>query len=154
MRKKTPVTPGGLRKYDHLSPADALVSAWINPGSHPRWDEDRKQELRDGLPLIARHLDRLVEEKKSAKSPVHVVRDAPAACYLIDEDGLVHEMVPQGEFARLQEIAETLSRGHISDEVYDIMTPDEERAGHMYRCAECKEFWPCSVRRVLSGGRG
>lgn len=62
--KKTPVTDNGLRKYDHLPPEEALVRAWTTPGSHPRWNEARKQEVRDGMPLLARALDRLVNERR------------------------------------------------------------------------------------------
>lgn len=101
--KKTPFTAGGLRKYDHMSPEEALVAAWTTAGSHPSWDEARKRELRDGLPLIARHLDRLVEDKKSAKSPVHVSRqEQPTAHYLVEQDGEIKCLVPQAEFLKMQ----------------------------------------------------
>ena len=62
MGMRTPVTPGGLRKYDHLPPAEAAVRAWTTPGTHPEWDYRCKQETREALPLLARALDRLARE--------------------------------------------------------------------------------------------
>ena len=60
--KKTPVTSGGLRKYDNLPPADAALKAWTTAGSHPEWDAACKREVRNLLPLLARALDRLERE--------------------------------------------------------------------------------------------
>ena len=61
-RKRTPVTAAGLRKYDHLPPAEAVLKAWNTAGSHPVWDEARKREMREQLPLVARALDRMAKE--------------------------------------------------------------------------------------------
>ena len=63
-RMRTPVTPGGLRKYDDLPPVEALVKAWTTPGRAPLWNEHAKQVARNAMPLTARALDRLVEEWK------------------------------------------------------------------------------------------
>ena len=63
MSKKTPVTHNGLRKYDHLPPEFAIYMAWTTPGINPQWNAERKQEVRVGMPLLARALDRLVEKR-------------------------------------------------------------------------------------------
>ena len=60
--KKTPVTYNGMRKYDHLPPEIAIYKAWTTPGNEPRWNRRRKQDVYDGMPLLARALDRLAEE--------------------------------------------------------------------------------------------
>lgn len=59
----TPVTAAGLRKYDHLPAGEAVVAAWTTAGSHPEWDEQAKQRVRDLCPLLARALDRMVAEQ-------------------------------------------------------------------------------------------
>jgi len=55
----TPTTPSGLRKYDHLPPAEAARRAWTTAGNHPEWDAACKDEVRNLLPLLARALDRM-----------------------------------------------------------------------------------------------
>lgn len=42
-------------------------------------------------------------------------------------------------------------RLHMSSEVDDIVTPDEERASTAYRCLGCAETWPCPTIRALDG---
>lgn len=61
--RKTPVTPAGLRKYDDLPAALAVVRAWTNPGNEPGWDSRCKREARAALPVLARALDRLAVER-------------------------------------------------------------------------------------------
>ena len=61
-RVETPVTPQGLRKFDHLSPEEAAVEAWVSLGSNPKWGLESKQLVRDAMPLLARALDRMVEK--------------------------------------------------------------------------------------------
>lgn len=56
---KTPVTCGGLRKYDHLSAIDAIAKSWNESGSNPEWHEDMQDIVRKAMPLLARSLDRL-----------------------------------------------------------------------------------------------
>lgn len=60
--RRTPVTPAGLRKYDHLPAAEAVVSAWATPGRVPGWDVEVAREIRAAAPLLARALDRLAAE--------------------------------------------------------------------------------------------
>lgn len=60
--KKTPVTAQGLKKYDHLPAAEAILAAWTTPGSHPDWNEACKDEVRNLMPLLARAMDRAVLE--------------------------------------------------------------------------------------------
>lgn len=62
-RVSTPVTFGGLRKYDDLPPADAAAKAWATAGSHPGWDADAKATVEALCPVLARALDRLVAEQ-------------------------------------------------------------------------------------------
>lgn len=60
--RRTPVTPAGLRMYDHLPAAEAVVSAWVTPGRVPGWDVEVAREIRAAAPLLARALDRLAAE--------------------------------------------------------------------------------------------
>ncbi len=56
---KTPTTPEGLKKFDHLMPMDAILLAWHDPGSNPEWHAAAKKQVADSMPLLARALDRL-----------------------------------------------------------------------------------------------
>ena len=60
----TPVTPRGLRKFDHLPPCEAVIAAWTSTGSNPRWGEAAIAETRAAMPLLARALDRLVQQQE------------------------------------------------------------------------------------------
>ena len=60
----TPVTPRGLRKFDHLPPAEAVTAAWTSAGSNPSWGEATIAETRAAMPLLARALDRLVQQQE------------------------------------------------------------------------------------------
>ena len=66
----TPVTPRGLRKFDHLPPAEAVIAAWTSTGSNPSWGEAAIAETRAAMPLLARALDRLVQQQ-SSPTPHH-----------------------------------------------------------------------------------
>lgn len=61
---KTPTTPNGLKMYDHLDAAEAVVKAWTIQGNYPYWHAKQKRELRVSMPLLARALDRLVVTHK------------------------------------------------------------------------------------------
>jgi len=60
----TPRTARGLTKFDGLPPEEALARAWSQPGSHPRWHRLTQQVVRDCMPLVARALDRLAEQRR------------------------------------------------------------------------------------------
>ena len=60
----TPVTPRGLRKFDHLPPAEAVIAAWTSAGSNPSWGEAAIAETRAAMPLLARALDRMVRQQQ------------------------------------------------------------------------------------------
>lgn len=66
---KTPVTRAGLKQYDHLSPEDAVLKAWTDPGTNPGWHYAMKRDLHKSMPLLARALDRLAESQIVAKPP-------------------------------------------------------------------------------------
>lgn len=55
----TPVTQSGIEMYDHLTPAEAVLAAWSNPGSSPEWHERTQAIVRANMPVMARALDRL-----------------------------------------------------------------------------------------------
>jgi hypothetical protein len=57
---RTPTTWGGLAVFDHLPPASAVAQAWTNPGIRPRYHAVMTRAVRDGMPVLARNLDRLV----------------------------------------------------------------------------------------------
>ena len=60
----TPVTPRGLRKFDHLPPCEAVIAAWTSVGSNPSWGSDAIAETRAAMPLLARALDRMVRQQQ------------------------------------------------------------------------------------------
>jgi hypothetical protein len=55
----TPVTPAGLRQYDHMVPIDAVMAAWFIAGDNPVWHHRMQRRVRKSMPLLARALDRL-----------------------------------------------------------------------------------------------
>jgi len=55
---KTPTTPEGLKKFDHLMPMDAILLAWNDPGSNPEWHAAAQKQVADVMPLLARALNR------------------------------------------------------------------------------------------------
>jgi hypothetical protein len=57
---KTPAA--NLEKYDHLDAADAVINAWLDPGDNPVWHRVMQKELHETMPLLARAIERLVEE--------------------------------------------------------------------------------------------
>ena len=63
----THVTPRGLRKFDHLPPAEAVIAAWTSTGSNPSWGEAAITETRAAMPLLARALDRMVRQQQEEK---------------------------------------------------------------------------------------
>lgn len=54
----------GLRQYDDLSAAEAVARAWGDPGRYPTWHHRMQQIVRKQMPVLARALDRIVEETK------------------------------------------------------------------------------------------
>lgn len=64
----TPVTPRGLRKFDHLPPVEAVIAAWTSAGSNPSWGEAAIAETRASMPLLARALDRLVQQQEENRA--------------------------------------------------------------------------------------
>lgn len=60
---RTPVTPSGLHGMDQLPPEEALVRAWTVPGRNPAWHRLTVRVVRDAMPLLARALDRLAEDR-------------------------------------------------------------------------------------------
>lgn len=59
----TPTTPAGLRKLDHLPAMEAVLRAWNEPGPHPAWHRAAQDEVRRCMPLLARALDRLPQQR-------------------------------------------------------------------------------------------
>ncbi len=60
---RTPTTPDGLRRYDHLPPAEAAVKAWTEAGPHPAWHKMAHRAAAEAMPLLARALDRMAAER-------------------------------------------------------------------------------------------
>lgn len=56
---QTPITPQGLVQFDDLDPAEAVLRAWLDEGSNPDWHRRMQNCVREDMPLLARHLDRL-----------------------------------------------------------------------------------------------
>lgn len=59
---QTPVTEAGLRQYDSLPPAMAVAHAWSDAGNQPHYHRMMQDNVRAEMPLLARALDRLVED--------------------------------------------------------------------------------------------
>lgn len=55
-----------LQRYDDLPPVEALIKAWTNAGPHVVWHKENQRELRRHMPLVARAIDRIVEDDKGA----------------------------------------------------------------------------------------
>lgn len=55
----------GLRRYDALNPEEAVSLAWTLPGVHPRYHAEQQQIVRERMPLLARALDRMAEERRN-----------------------------------------------------------------------------------------
>ena len=45
-----------------MTPTQALITAWTEPGLHPWWHKKAQRAVRDAMPLVARALDDLVKE--------------------------------------------------------------------------------------------
>ncbi len=50
--------------YDHLPPLEAVVAAWSNPGRSRVYHAYMQVQLEREWPLLARALDRLVQENQ------------------------------------------------------------------------------------------
>lgn len=61
---ETPTTPHGLEQFDHLPPGLAAEAAWNVAGPNPAWHEMAREQVRRDMPLLARALDRLTQERK------------------------------------------------------------------------------------------
>jgi hypothetical protein len=59
--KVLPFTEEGLKKYDDFAPGEAIILAWSEPGDFPRWHSKMQEEVRTKMPVLARALDRMVE---------------------------------------------------------------------------------------------
>lgn len=59
---RTPTTPSGLRRYDHLPADEAVVRAWVDAGVRPRWHERMRRRVTREMPVLARALERLAHE--------------------------------------------------------------------------------------------
>lgn len=53
----------GLRRLDHLPVADALREAWTSPDQDPELTHAAQQQVREVMPLLARALDRLGQQR-------------------------------------------------------------------------------------------
>lgn len=78
---ETPVTREGLKMYDHLSPEEALIQAWIRPGPHPAAHAAAQTELllvaRRIMPLVYKALMRLNNEReKKIMADGRLIREA------------------------------------------------------------------------------
>jgi hypothetical protein len=52
-----------MTRWDKLEAAQAVARAWQDPGPrHGSWHKRAREELAYSMPLLARHLDRLLVE--------------------------------------------------------------------------------------------
>ena len=58
----TPYTQQGLEQYDDFPPGYAVALAWSEAGDFPRWHSKMQDEVRKNMPVLARALDRMVED--------------------------------------------------------------------------------------------
>lgn len=59
---ETPVTEEGLAKYDDLPAGLAVAHAWSDTGNNPHYHRMMQDDVRAQMPLLARALDRMVDE--------------------------------------------------------------------------------------------
>lgn len=57
----TPVTKAGLTQFDDLSPGEAVIMAWSDPGNNPHYHRMMQDDVRAQMPVLGRALDRMVE---------------------------------------------------------------------------------------------
>lgn len=57
----TQYTEEGLTQYDDFAPGEAVYLAWTENGDFPRWHSKMQDEVRKNMPVLARALDRMVE---------------------------------------------------------------------------------------------
>jgi hypothetical protein len=117
--RSTPTTPGGLRRYDQLHPAEAVVRAWREPGEAPAWHDSVKREIRRLAPLLGRSLDRLVRHQDRAQV-TRLATESVAGTLLsfqpltVDPDGTggasFEDPAPAERWRRATIIVEELSR--------------------------------------------
>lgn len=53
----TPITPRGLRQFDHLAPVQAAIQAWYTAGANESWHHRAQLLTWDAMPSLARALD-------------------------------------------------------------------------------------------------
>ena len=63
---ETPITEEGLKQFDNLPPAEAILAAWNTPGPEPIWHEEAKRLVRNLMPVMARAIDRLNSKETNA----------------------------------------------------------------------------------------
>lgn len=73
---RTPTTPDGERRYDHLDPLAAVRAAWTITGPRPDWHELAKDRVRAAMPLLGRALDRLAGDNPDGY-PIEWDEEAP-----------------------------------------------------------------------------
>lgn len=59
--ESTPVTEEGIIQFDELPPGVAVALAWSEVGENPAWHYKMQDEVRTQMPVLARALDRMVE---------------------------------------------------------------------------------------------
>lgn len=62
MEGSEPLTEDILKQYDDLPSGMAIYLAWVEDGSSPRSRKKMKESVRAQMPVLARALDRMVEE--------------------------------------------------------------------------------------------
>jgi hypothetical protein len=51
--------PEAIRMYDHLSPIEAILLAWTDPGPYPEWHTKMRRQVHALMPVLAHNLERL-----------------------------------------------------------------------------------------------
>lgn len=87
------VAPAGRRRFDDMTPVDAVVAAWREPGVLPDWHEATIREVHRVAPLLGRHLDRLTREPRNRAQTVQLAAESVAGSLL----GLYGRCVPDGD---------------------------------------------------------
>lgn len=50
-----------IERYDGFAPGEAIILAWSESDGFPRWHRQMQDEVRKNMPVLARALDRMVE---------------------------------------------------------------------------------------------
>lgn len=117
----TPVTPEGLKTWDHLTPIEAVKAAWNAEGSRREWHHVAQGVVQHAMPLLARALNRLSWEEGAPP----IVIDRYGNRWVIRADGLYSSEIDDGYV--IQTLAEEYGPITLPDDSVVAAASDDNR---------------------------